>query len=208
MLAVILVVLILMYQRLGPPKPPTPPEPKNAAELSITDADVGDSIVVHGAGDSFADLTFTVDRKDRYEANGESWFEVSGRYRGRRVFVEVANDDEIEVLVNLANERLTLSDLSLREEDLVRFDETHDRNAGFSFRNSQWHFDWSGEIGYFKDGDGAGEGYYNWDFAEQGGNRVISVEKWEGDPFEVILSRRVNSDDVQVFRSSTQGAFS
>lgn len=200
-LAVILVVLILMYQRMSPPKPPAPPPPKNAAELSIADANVGDSIVIHGAGDSFADLSFTVDRRDRYEANGESWYELSGRYRGRRVFVEVVQDDDIEVLVNLANDDLTLADLSLTEQDLIRFDETQDRGQGFSFRNSRWNLDWSGEIGYFKDGGSEGEGYYNWDFAEQGGNRTLSVEKWEGDPFEVIVSRRVNADDVEVFRS-------
>lgn len=162
---------------------------------------MGDALVIPGLGDNFTDLQVTVDLRNRYEYGGEKWFELSGRYKGRRVFVEVENDDDIVVLVNLANEDITLANLGITEEDLVRMDESHDKSQSFSYLGSQWRFDWSGEIRYFKGDAGSGEGYYNWDFNEQGGRRVLSVEKWEGEPFEVILSHRVNADDVQVFRS-------
>ena len=201
-LTAILIVLIAIYFVIGKQnKDDEIIEPKSFAELNVLDAAVGDSITIHGAGDNFQDLNFTVDRRDRYESGGEQWFEVSGRYMGRRVFVEVSEDDDIEVLVNLANTEISLSDLGLTEEDLVSVDETHDSSMTFSYNNSVWQFEWSGEIGYFKGGGAEGEGYYNWDFAEKGGSRKISVEKWEDEPFEVILSRKVNPDDVQIFRS-------
>ena len=202
-LTAILIVLIAIYFAVGKKSKDDDEiiEPKSFAELNVLDSAVGDSITIHGAGDSFQDLNFTVDRKDRYEAGGDEWFEVSGRYKGRRVFVEITDDDDIEVLVNLANTEITLGDLGMTEEDLVRVDETHDSSVSFSYNNSVWQFEWSGEIGYFKNCGGEGEGYYNWDFTEKGGSRKISIEKWEDEPFKVILSRNVNSDDVEVFRS-------
>lgn len=201
-LTAILIVLIAAYFLAGKKSEDDEIiEPKSFAELNVLDASVGDSITIHGAGDSFQDLNFTVDRKDRYVAGGDESFEVSGRYKGRRVFVGIAEDDDIEVLVNLANTEISLGDLGITEEDLVRADETHDSSVSFSYNNSVWQFEWSGEMGFFKDGGTEGEGYYNWDFAEKGGSRKISIEKWEDEPFEVILTRRVNADDVEVFRS-------
>ena len=203
LLFVILIVLIFMFMRQTPAAtsaPPPPPTP-SATGTSVSNLQIGDTILVPGAGDDFSDLNFTVDRRDRYEAKGENWFEVSGLYRGRRVYVEVYTDDETKVLINLANEDITTGNLGVGEEDLIKFDKAQDRSQGFSYKGSQWLYDWSGEIIYLKGSDSQGEGYYCWDFREQGGRRELCVEKWEGEPFEVILSRVVNPEDVQVFRS-------
>ena len=90
----------------------------------------------------------------------------------------------------------------MTEEDLVRMDESQDATASFDYNGSNWRYDQSREIGYFKDCGSDGEGYYSWDFQEVDGERYVTVEKWEGEPFEVRSSRKTNPDDIQLFRTS------
>ena len=200
-LIVVLIILLAIYMRKDKDKTRPPAPVENLAELSVAAATIGDNISIRGAGDDYADLNFTVDRKNRHEADGDKWIELSGRYNGRRIYVEVSEDDEVEVTVDLSRVEIALGDLGLNEDDLLRLDESQDQSESTEYDGSTWRYESSHEISCFKD-DGAGHvGYYGWDFREQDGERILSVEKWEGEPFEVCLARRVNSDDVQVFRS-------
>ena len=65
-----------------------PPPVEDLANIRITDARVGDVISIHGAGEDYDDLQFTVDSRNRYQYGDEASFELVGRYRGRKVFVE------------------------------------------------------------------------------------------------------------------------
>lgn len=197
-LIVVFIILFAIYMRKDKDRTRPPAPVENLAELSVAAAAVGDNISIRGAGDDYADLDFTVDRKNRYDS-GHEWFELSGRYNGRRIYVEVSEDDELEVTVDLGRVEIALGDLGLSEDDLIRMDETQDQSESFDYDGSTWRYKSSREIGYFKDDGAEREGYYSWDFQEQDGERILSVEKWEGEPFDVCLARRVNPDDVQVF---------
>jgi hypothetical protein len=182
-------------------KPPPLPQ-RDLANLGITDARRGDNVSVLAAGDEFEDLEFVVDRRNRYESGDEEWFELSGMYKGRRVFVEYYEDDEIEVSVNLARREISLSDLGLTEADLIRMDEERSSSNGFEFDGAGWNYSSSEEVGYFKDARGEGEGYYCWNFRTKDGKRELFIEKWEGDPFEGGIAEIVDPQDVKIYRSS------
>jgi hypothetical protein len=200
-LGIVFVILLVMIFKKSKSKPPPIPQ-RDLASLGITDARVGDSIAILAAGDDFEDLEFVVDRRNRYESGNEEWFELSGMYKGRRVFVEYYEDDEIEVSVNLARREISLSDLGLSEADLIRMDEERSSANGFDYDGQSWKYGSSEEVGYFKDGRGEGEGYYCWNFRSDDGKRELFIEKWEGDPFEGGIAEMTNPQDVKIYRSS------
>lgn len=172
---------------------------KNLAHLTVKDARVGDVISIAGAGDDFEDLSFDVERRNRYESGGEAWYELAGRYKGRHVYLEWYDDDMLECVLNRGKE-LFLDELGISEDDLARFDAEQTRSNFVEYEGQKFRYDGSHEIGYFKDGRGDGEGFYNWDFVSEDKSLIISVEKWEGDPFEVSLNEKLNPDKITVFR--------
>lgn len=199
-LGLLFLFILFMMFRKGKKSPPPMPQ-KDLANLRITDARVKDLISIPAAGDEFEDLDFVVDRKNRYESGEDVWYELSGLYKERRVFVEYEEDDELEVSLNKGLKSLSLSDLGLTEDEIGRMDEEHDSSNGFDFDGQRWNYVSSREVGFFKDGRGEGEGYYCWNFESEDGRRQLFIEKWEGEPFEGGLAETVNPNDIKVYRS-------
>ena len=196
-IALIVIVVLIVRQK----KQAQPAEPIDSLmDLCVTDAQVGDSISISGAGGDYDDLDFDVDRKHRYDSGGDESFELSGLYRGRRVFLEVSEDDQISVILYAGEVKTELHDLGLSEEDLTRMDENQDRAEVCEYDGKRWNFQESGEAHFFREEGSSGDGFYSWDFWEESGDHVLSVQKWEGEPFEVSLGRVVNANDVHVFR--------
>ena len=178
-----------------------PPPVEDLANIRITDARVGDVISIHGAGEDYEDLQFTVDSRNRYQYGDETSFELVGRYRGGKVFVECYEDDELEITANLDGSEVRFQDLNLLEQDLIRFDEEQNPANNIDFRGELWSFEESHEIGFFRDGQGDGEGFYSWQFVSDDRRRQLCVEKWEGEGFQALIVQRIDPDDCRVFRA-------
>lgn len=201
--AVLIGLLIIVLRKLfekpaAAPAPVRPPQ--DLANLNVTQARVGDTISASGAGDEFSDLDFTVDRRNRYESGDDEWYELSGLYRNRRVSLFVIDDQRLEVFAMTDQRVYDVRDIGVSEDDLARMDDQQDTSNYVTFENKRWFYKFSSEIGYFRDGVGEGEGFYSWEFREENGPRALSVEKWEGRPFEVFISRAINPSDVTVYR--------
>ncbi len=194
----LIIVLRKLFER---PAPVAPSAPKpDLASMTIADARVGDSVSVSGAGENFADLDFTVDRRDQYEAGDKKWFDVSGMYRDHRIALEVRNEDELEVRGFLNGMKLSLEDIGLSEDDLAQMDERQNTADNFEFDGKNWYYRMSKEMGVFRDGQPEGAGFYGWEFIEEGGQRFLSVRKREGEPFTAGVAVKLNPADVTVFR--------
>ena len=183
--------------RVEPPKPAL-----DLANLKITEARLGDLISISGAGEDFSDLDFKVDRYNQYEAGRKRWMELGGIYRERRVYVEVEDEDELEVSVTLHPNQLALEDLGLNEQDLADLDERQNTADTFEFDGKVWNYRFSKEIVLVRDGQARGTGYYMWEFREDGGKRLLTVRKGEGEPFTASVATRVNPGDVTVYRAT------
>lgn len=200
---VLAAVLFQMFKRS--PQPAIPAAPSRAQLDTPTDlvrARPGDVVSITGAAADFSDLDFTVDRRSAYESNNRRWIDLSGEFRGNRVYLEVHHDAELEVMGLLDPRRLTLVDVGLSEDRLADLDSRQDPSQTISFENKLWNYDSSREIGYFENEQGAGEGLYRWLFREPGGPRFICIEKWEGQPFDVRLATRVKPGDITVYRAA------
>ncbi|MGD1068796.1 MAG: hypothetical protein ABSB15_01540 [Bryobacteraceae bacterium] len=172
------------------------------ANLKITDARVGDTLSVVGAAEDFSDIDFTVDRRDLYEAGSRRWTALSGTWRDRRVYLEVHNEDAVDVLGNFDGRRITLDELGLTEADLGELDQRQNPTDFFDFEGKFWLYRLSREMGVFSEGRDTGRGFYGWQFSEQDGKRTLSVRKFEGEPFTASIWIRVEPTDVSVFRGA------
>src|ERR1051326_3794260 len=120
---------------------PDPGPHEDLANLKITDARGGDTLSVSGAAEDFSDIDFTIDRVDHYEAGERTWYELSGPWRDRRVFIEVHSDVMIEVLGNFDGRRITLDEMGLSEDDLAEMDQR---------QNPADFFDWDGKFWLYR----------------------------------------------------------
>lgn len=197
---------MVLYQMFKPAaRPAIPATPVRAPLDTPTDlwnAKPGDGISIIGAAADFSDLDFTVDRRSAYESNGRRWIDLSGEFRGNRVYLEVHRHPELEVMGLLDPQRLTLADVGVSEDRLAELDQAQDPNETISFAGKQWRYDASSEIGYFENEQGSGEGVYRWLFREPNSSRFLCIEKWEGQPFDVRVATRVKPGDITVYRAA------
>ncbi len=191
-------VLTMFFKKSEPERPVKPQQ--DLANLKIDGANVGDSISITGAGEDFTDVDFTVDHRKQYEAGRKQWFELSGMFRERRVYVEVFSDEEIEVRAALDGKKFTLDQLGLAEEDLAAMDERQNPSDSFEYDGAVWMYRASREVGEFREGQSVGNGFYRWDFQEENGKRFLYVKKPQGEPFAATVLRVLNPGDISVYR--------
>lgn len=197
------VLLAMVLKQLFHKDPAAPPKPaEDLANLKITDARLGDMVSVTGAGDDFSDLEVTLDRRNQYEAGTKKWFELGGTYKGRRVLLEVVEEDELEVSVVLQPNKLTVEDLGLNEQDLADMDERQNTADNFEYDGKMWYYRFSREINEFRNGQAQGTGYYMWEFREDGGNRLLTVKKGEREPFSGSIAVKINPGDIAIYRAT------
>jgi len=195
------------------PAAPAPPQVAAADSLNVDplnidpwDARKGDVISITGGAEDFSDLDFPVDRRSAYEAATRRWIDLSGEFRGRRVYLEVYRHPQPDLLGILDARELTLAGIGTTEDSLADMDARQDPSASIDFEGKKWTWESSREIRYYENETGQAEGLYRWLFREAEGNRLICVEKWEGEPFEARIARRLNQRDLTVYRAAPGAA--
>lgn len=173
-------------------------ESSSLANPTIKDARSGDTIILSGASENYEDVSFTVDRVNRYEVDSDSWYELSGLWGGKRIFLEWCEDDELEVGIQRKT-GLGIEDIGITEEDLTRMDDQRSRSNFIEYDGQKWYYRESSEVGYFKDDGPEGEGFYMWQFESD--DFQLFVEKYEADPFDVGISEKINPSRIKVFRA-------
>jgi hypothetical protein len=171
-----------------------------AADTVPNHARVGDEITVAVLAHGQPELSFRVDGRVEYQTDQERWTECYGlsRYSGRNVCVEYFQDGDVGVITG--EHVVTLTELNLAEDDLTRYDEGVLQDS-LQFDCSIWQFTFSGEVSGTEEGASTSHAFYGWDFVEQGGRRILCIEKREGEPFEVSLVELVGAHNVRISRN-------
>lgn len=172
------------------------------AGAELLSARPGDVISVHAAADDFSDIDFTIDRRSMYQSGPKGWVDLSGEWRGNRIYLEAQPGAPPQIMGIFDTRRLTLPDVGATEDQMAEFDSRQDPSAFLTFEGKRWQYESSRELGYFENEVGEGEGLYRWLFREAGGERLLCIEKWEGEPFDVRVAKRVNPQDVTVFKAA------
>lgn len=193
------VVVMQFFKRHPAATTPTGPV-EDLANLKPNDARVGDVISVSGAGDNLEDLDFTIDHSAKVQAGTRYWMEASGDYKNRRVAMRVGGDEQIEVAIHTDPRKLTIEDLGVTEDDLASMDERQNTGDNFGFDNKNWLYVISREGQAQRSDRPQPEGFYYWEFREEGGPGIVALRKSEGDPFAVMLWTTIVASDVTVYR--------
>jgi hypothetical protein len=188
-------------QAVVTPNKPTGTVPVSS-DVDPWDAHKGDVISINGAAEDFSDIDFPVDRRSAYESGNRRWVDLSGDFRGRRVYLEVYRFPQTDLIGIVDGRKLTLVDVNLTAEQLADLDNRQDQTAFIEFENKHWYYDSSRELGYQENEAGETEGLYRWLFQEKDSPRMICIEKWEGEPFDVRIAQRFHAQDIIVYRAA------
>ncbi len=179
--------------------------PAAGDDLDPWDARRGDVVSISGAAADYSDIDFPVDRRSAYESGNRRWVDLSGEYRGQRVYLEVYRYPQKDLIGIVDGKKLSLVDLNLTEDRLADLDNRQDQTAFVEYDGKRWYYDSSRELGYQENETGETEGLYRWLFQEKDGPRMICIEKWEGEPFDVRIARRFRPEDVTVYHAARSG---
>ena len=182
---------------------PVAPKQDSAAPLELDpwDARKGDVVSINGAAEDYTDLDFPVDRRSAFEASNHRWVALAGSFRGRPVELEIYRFPKAAYIGFLDVRELTPGDLGVSEDQLADMDSRQDLSAAIEFERQQWQYESSREIGYYANETGPAEGVYRWIFNEQNGDRLLVIEKWEGEPFAVRIARQLEKLNITVYRA-------
>jgi len=194
--AVLAFLLVIVLKKLFAKPAAPPPKPvEDLGSIKVTGARAGDSISIAGAGDNLGDLDFTIEQRRDYDLGPRRWIELRGRYRERRVLLEISVEDEAEVFAVTDPRALSLEDIDVSEDDLAQMDERQNASDYFEYDGQPWYYRLSREF------PSPGAPFYGWVFRQKGGGRTMLVRKAEGEPFTVVIGTRVNPDDITVYRA-------
>ena len=183
------------------PAPSQNPSPND----SIKDARVGDVISVQGLSLEYDDIYFFLERIDRYETPGGVWHELFGVDGDNRVWIEWSEGYELFVTASGNRQAVGLSSIGLQEEELIQLDEENSIDNSITVDGQRYSYRTSSEALYFKDNRGEGEGFYLWEFMAEDEQRVLSISKWEGMPFEAYFSEVISPDSVSLYKGDRSG---
>ncbi len=162
--------------------------------LHVVNLEKGGVFELSGVGREFKNYTLKVLAKHFYMDGDFSWFELEcDDGTENKVWVEVEDDDETVVSVVL--EKTNLKAVRLTPELLKQIDYDESGRAGKGYVYSD-----SGNATYYRFCDDTkAEKLYYWDFIK--GNKILSVEKWGDNDYQVFISQKMRPSQIRVLRN-------
>ncbi len=181
---------------------------KNAREARINSANVTNDITGVGKGGVIKVPPFGnqktavetyVKTRHRYNADGESWYELVCDHAGRELLLEWSREgSKVYITAGYDDENPKLEAIGLNEDKLIEFDEAE--KGQFEWDGTTWHLSEATERKYYENDGNEAEGLYAWEFEDDDASRYITIEKWEGDrKFYVYHQCLVPTDEVVVY---------
>ena len=168
-------------------------------DYSIRDTRVGDVISIVGLNLEYDDVYFFVERVHRYSSHGETWQEMVCSDGNYRVWIDWVDGYDLFVTATDDPNPSGLSVVGLTEEVLVELDEENSIDNSIEVDGDIYHYKTSSEVIFYQDRQGSGQGFYAWDFIRDEGDRVMTVSKWEGRPFEVSFSEVIPPANITLY---------
>jgi hypothetical protein len=173
-----------------------PVKPYKKDELRMENVGPGAVIHLTGIGPDMDEFDVKVISRHTYRQGESCWYEFECDKGDDKVWIDMEEDDELELAVCLR--KLKLRDLGISKEDLVKMDD--DEEGSFEFEgNKYWLEDSDKAIFYRHSDDKNAENYYYWDFEAESGNKFLGVEKWSDGSYDISYSEAVKPSQVTVY---------
>ena len=156
----------------------------------------GGVVKLRNIGPDMDEFDVSIQAKHIYREGESTWYELEGDNGDEKVWIDIEEDDELELTVRL--KKLKLRDISLKKDDLERIDD--DEEGKCQYNNQTFEYDDSGSAVFYRDGnDNLAETFYYWDFEANNGKNSISVERWSNGNIDVSYSEAIKLSQVEVF---------
>ena len=174
-------------------------KPYRKDELRIENAVPGAVLHLTGIGSEMEDFDLKVISKHTYRQGESSWYEFECDRGSKKVWIDMEEDDELELAVSLRV--LKLRDLGITKKDLIHFDE--EEEGSFEFEGDKyWLEDSDRAVFYRHSQDKETEKFYYWDFEAENGGKYIGIEKWSDGSYDVTYSEAIKPSQVTVYSLS------
>jgi len=167
---------------------------------SIKDIVVGDVFTIADLSIEYEDSYFIIEKINRYSSVGGDWYEFEGVDGDQKIWLYWSDQGGLFTTVMLDDRPLGLSSLGLDSDELFRIDEEESIDNYVTIEAVQYYYRHSAEAYYYQDNKGNGDGFYLWDFASEDGSRMLSIDKWEGLPFQGHFTEVVPPESVTAYK--------
>lgn len=167
---------------------------------SIRAAKVGDVVSISGMRLEYDDLYFFIEKIDRYATDSETWYELLCVEGENQVWLDWSDGYELAITATDDPDPVGLGSIGTTEDELIHLDEEHSIDNYIEVEGEKYFYRNSAEVLFYQDNRGPGEGFYNWDLVQEDGERVLSITKWEGKPFEATFSEVISPDRIVLYK--------
>ncbi len=165
-------------------------------ELRIENVETGGMIQITGIGPDLDELDVKILAKHLYKQGGSKWYELEGESVSGKVWIDLEEDDELELTISL--KKMRLNAIGLTKKDLERIDEAE--KGQFDYEGETYLYEDSDEAVFYKHADlSNGETFDYWDFENKAGNKFIGIELWDDGGYDVSYSEPIASHQITVF---------
>ena len=173
-----------------------PFKPYKKDELRIENAGPGAVIHLTGIGPEMDEFDIKVIAKHTYHHGESSWYELECDKGSEKVWIDMEEDDELELSVTLRH--LKLRELGISKDDLDRMDDEEEGN--FDFEGNKYYLEDSDPAVFYRYSDDKNaEKFYYWDFEAEAGDKFIGVEKWSDGSYDVAYSEKIKPSQITVY---------
>lgn len=172
------------------------PKPYSKDELRLENVGPEAVIRLTGIGENLEEFDLTVISRHVYRQGESTWYELECDRGDEKVWLDMEEDDELEVAVGLR--KLKLRELSLTAKDLERMDDNED--GEFSYNGETYYLEDSDSAVFYRHGhDKSAEKFYYWDFESSDSKRFIGVERWSDGSYDVTYSEAIKPSQITVY---------
>ena len=167
---------------------------------SIRDVVAGDVFTVADLSVEYEDSYFVIEKVNRYSSVGGDWYELLGVDGDQRLWLYWSDQGGLSITVMVDERPIGLSSLGLDSEEIIRMDEEQSIDNHVTIEGMRYFYRNSAEAFYYEDSKGKGEGFYLWDFASEDDSKILSIDKWEGLPFQGHFSEVMPPESVTAYK--------
>lgn len=169
----------------------------DSEELLLKNVRAGGVVQLSRIGADMEDFDAKVIGRHAYRQGGFVWYELEcDRGSSKKVWVEIEEDDEVEVTITLR--KLALRDMPFGMAELKRMDD--EERGSFSFEGRTYHYDDSDQAVFHRYSEEQNaEGLYYWDFETEDGKSYISVERWDDGSVDVSYAEPIDPSQIKVY---------
>ena len=170
--------------------------PYSPDELRIENVEAGGVIRLTGIGPDLDDFDVKIIAKHTYRQGESSWYELEGDRGEDKVWIDLDEDDELELAVTL--KKLKLRDIGIEKKDLDKMDD--DEKGQFTYDGETFYYEDSDPAVFYRySDDKITDPFYYWDFETESGNKFIGIERWSDGSYDVGYSEKLKPSQIMVY---------